>query len=29
MAASSHVSSSDWRSGLHTCPYFKTCPIWG
>nr|CAI5845641.1 unnamed protein product [Callosobruchus analis] len=28
MTASLHASSSDWSSGLHTCPYFKTCPIW-
>nr|CAI5838966.1 unnamed protein product [Callosobruchus analis] len=28
MAASLHVSSSDWSSGLHTCPYFKASPIW-
>nr|CAI5833758.1 unnamed protein product [Callosobruchus analis] len=29
MAASLHASSSDWSSGLHTCAYFKACPIWG
>nr|CAI5839261.1 unnamed protein product [Callosobruchus analis] len=28
MAARLYVSSSDWSSGLHTCPYFKACPIW-
>nr|CAI5826362.1 unnamed protein product [Callosobruchus analis] len=28
MAASLHVSSSDWTSGLYPCPYFKACPIW-
>nr|CAI5843693.1 unnamed protein product [Callosobruchus analis] len=28
MAASLHVSSSDWSSGLHICPYFKARPIW-
>nr|CAI5833963.1 unnamed protein product [Callosobruchus analis] len=27
MAARLHVSSSDWGSGLHTCPYFKAGPI--
>nr|CAI5850817.1 unnamed protein product [Callosobruchus analis] len=28
MAASLHVSISDWSFGLHTWPYFKACPIW-
>nr|CAI5855238.1 unnamed protein product [Callosobruchus analis] len=28
MAAGLHLSSSDWSSGLHTCPYFKACPMW-
>nr|CAI5866352.1 unnamed protein product [Callosobruchus analis] len=28
MAASLHVSISDWSSELHTCPYFKACTIW-
>nr|CAI5837400.1 unnamed protein product [Callosobruchus analis] len=27
MVSSLHVSSSDWSSRLHTCPYFKVCPI--
>nr|CAI5851268.1 unnamed protein product [Callosobruchus analis] len=28
VAASLQACSSDWSSGLHTCPYFKACPIW-